>query len=75
MAEAYTKIDARNLQPGDFILVPPSKGRHRSHGAIDGSAHMRVIGVSSDSRGWTTIQFDGSSATVSSNYQVKVLHK
>jgi hypothetical protein len=75
MAEAYIKVKAENLQPGDFILIPPAKGRHRSHGAVDGSSHRRVwnVYVSNSGKGWVDVFFDGSGITLSAGYMVSVV--
>jgi len=75
MAEGYIQVKAENLQPGDFILIPPSSGRHRSHGAIDGSSHMRVhnVHVRNDGNGWVDVYFDGCGLTLSAGHMVKVI--
>jgi hypothetical protein len=75
MAEGYVTVKAENLQPGDFILIPPESGRHRSRGAIDGSSHRRVwsVSVTNSGAGYVDVHFDGADLTLSAGYDVKVI--
>lgn len=77
MAEGYQPVKAEDLAPGDFILIPPASGRHRSHGAIDGSSHMRVLNVAVhlQGNGWVDVYFENCGVTLSIGYLVKVAHR
>lgn len=73
MATGYFRVPARMLNPGHMILVPRGEGRHRSHGAVDSSLHLRVQQVVASSGGWIDIYFDNGSVTVAADYEVKVV--